>query len=96
MCSNSKKINSSCINNYKAIPFKKKQIKGEDLFLRKSIITYIKTDLMYKIRKDLSISDKDKEILTIEITSKESKNMLLSCCYRSPKGIMEILTTYLA
>ena len=51
---------------------------------------------MYKIRKDLSISDKDKEILTIEITSKESKNMSISCCYRPPKGITENVTAYLA
>ena len=51
---------------------------------------------MHKIRKDLSISDKDKEILAIEIISKESKNMLLSCYYRSPKGITENLTAYLA
>ena len=50
---------------------------------------------MYKIRKDLSISDKDKKILTTEIISKESKNMLLSCCYRPPKGITENLTAYL-
>ena len=45
---------------------------------------------MYKIRKDLSISHKDKEILTIEIISKENKNMLLSCYYRPPN-----LTAYL-
>ena len=48
---------------------------------------------MHKIRKDLSISDKDKEILTIEIVSKGSKNMLLSCCYGLPKGITEILAS---
>ena len=51
---------------------------------------------MYKIRKSLSISDKDKEILTIEIICKESKNMLLLCCYRPPKGITVNLTAYLA
>ena len=51
---------------------------------------------MCKIRKDLSISDKDKEILTIEIISKESKNMLRSCCYRPPKDITENVTAYLA
>ena len=50
---------------------------------------------MYKIRKDLSISEKDKEILTTEIIIKEIKNMLLSCCYKLPKGIMESLTAYL-
>ena len=33
---------------------------------------------MFKIRKDLSISGKDKEILTIDIISKKSKNMLIS------------------
>ena len=51
---------------------------------------------MYKLRKDLSISDKYKKILTIEIISKESKHMFLSCCYRSPKGITKNLTAYLA
>ena len=51
---------------------------------------------MYKNKKYLSISDKDKEILTIEIISKESKNMFISCCYRPPKGITENLTAYLA
>ena len=51
---------------------------------------------MYKIRKDLSISDEDKEILTIEIISKQCKNMLLSCCYRPLKGLTENLTAYLA
>ena len=50
---------------------------------------------MYKIRKDVSISDTDKIILTIGIISTESKNMLLSCCYRPPKGITENLTAYL-
>ena len=50
---------------------------------------------MYKIRKDLSLSDKGKEILAIEIISKKSKNMLISCCCRPPKGIPENLTAYL-
>ena len=51
---------------------------------------------MYKIRKDLSISVKDEQILTIEIISKENKNMLISCSYRPPKGITENLAAYLA
>ena len=32
----------------------------------------------------------------MEIISKESKTMLISCCYRSPKGITENLSAYLA
>ena len=51
---------------------------------------------MYKIRKDLSISVKDEQILTIEIISKENKNMLISCSYRPPKCITENLAAYLA
>ena len=89
-CSNSEIINSSYfdINNYKAIQFERKTNKKVG-----SILIYLKPDLMYKVRNDLSISDKDREILTIEIISKESKNMLISCCYRPPKSITENLTT---
>ena len=92
-CSNSEIINSPYfdISNYKAIPFERKTntIGG-------SILIYVKTDLIYEIRKDLSSFDKDKGILTIEIISKESKIMLISCCYRPAKGITEILTVYLS
>ena len=60
-CNNSEIINSSYFeNNYKAILFERKTNKR-----RGSILIYVKTDLMYKIRKDLSISDKDKQILKI-------------------------------
>ena len=41
---------------------------------------------MYKIRNDLSISDCDREVLTIEIINEETKNFLISCCYRQPRG----------
>ena len=61
-CNNSEIINSSYfdINSYKAILFERKTNKK-----RGSILIYVKTDLMYKIRKDLSISDEDKQILKI-------------------------------
>ena len=90
--SNSEIINSSYfdINSYKAIPFERKTNKRGGFSL-----IYLKADLIHKIKKDLSIYDKDKEILTIEIITNESKNMLLSCCYRSPKAIKETLTAYL-
>ena len=58
-CSNPEIINSSYFdtNNYKVIPFERKTNERGG-----SLPIYVKTDLMYKIRKDLSISDKDKEI----------------------------------
>ena len=46
-----------------------------------------KTSLMYKIRRDVSFSDKGKEILTTEIIIKESKGTLLSFGYRPPESI---------
>ena len=50
---------------------------------------------MFKIRNDLSISDNDKEIITLEIINKESKNVILSCCYKPPNGNNEHLSTFL-
>ena len=57
-CSNSQIISSSYFDKQlKAIPFERKTNKKGG-----PILIYVKTDLMYKIRKDLSNSDKDKEI----------------------------------
>ena len=47
---------------------------------------YIKNDLLFKLRKDLTCSDEDVEILTIELLRQNEKNMLLSNIYRPPKG----------
>ena len=47
------------------------------------------------LRNDLCVSDKDKEILTIEISRENDKNILLSCCYRPPNGDSENLSTFL-
>ena len=91
-CSNSEIINSSHfdINNYKAVAFENKANQRGG-----SILIYVKIDLIHKIIKDLSISENDKEKLITEIIIKESNNMLLSSCYRLPKGITENLTAYL-
>ena len=50
------------------------------------LLIYIKNDLIYKVRNDLSVSDDDRESLTIEIINKTSKNILVSCCYKPPNG----------
>ena len=46
------------------------------------VLIFIKKSLSYKIRKDLSESDEHKEILSLEISFKNSSNILLSCCYK--------------
>ena len=48
------------------------------------VLIYIHKSLAYNLRNDLCVSEKDKEILTIEISRKNDKNILLSCCYRPP------------
>ena len=50
--------------------------------------------IVYYVRNDLSASDSDKEILTIEIMNNQSKNILLSCCYRPPDGVSENLSIF--
>ena len=59
------------------------------------LLIYINKSLAYNLRNDLCVSDKDKEILTIEISRKNNKNILLSCCYRPPCGDSENLSTFL-
>ena len=49
----------------------------------------------YNLRNDLCVSDKDKEILTIEISKENDENILLSCCYRPPCGDSENLSVFL-
>ena len=41
------------------------------------------------------VADKDKEILSIEISRENDKNILLSFCYRLPSGDSENLSTFL-
>nr|XP_047138797.1 uncharacterized protein LOC124814805 [Hydra vulgaris] len=46
-------------------------------------------------KNDLSVSDGDGEILTIEIINERTKNILVSCCYRPPDGVSENLSMFL-
>ena len=39
-----------------------------------------------KIIEDLSVSDGDLECVTVEIENKNSKYVLITCCYRPPSG----------
>ena len=59
------------------------------------LLIFIQKNLSYKIRKDFSESDKHKEILSLEISYKNSSNILLSCCYQPSKGDNDILSMFL-
>ena len=50
---------------------------------------------MYRIRNDLCVSDGDREILSIEIINKESKNYIISCCYKPPTGDTKMFAAHL-
>ena len=59
------------------------------------LLIYIHTSLKCHVRNDLCVSDKDKDILTIEISRENDRNILLSCCNRPPNGDSENLSTFL-
>ena len=58
-------------------------------------LIFIKKNLSYKIRKDLSESDELKEVFSLKILYKSSSNTLPSCCYKLPKGDNDIFSTFL-
>ena len=59
------------------------------------VLIYIHKSLKCNLHNDLCVSDKDKEILTIEISRENDKNILLSCCCRPPNGDSENLSAFL-
>ena len=59
------------------------------------VLIYIHKSLTFNLRDDLCVSDEDKEIPTIEISRENDKNILLSCCYRSPNSDSENLSAFL-
>ena len=67
--------------NYDAIHYERKTNKKGG-----GVLIYVKTSLTYKFREDLSSSDCDKEILSVEIINEKNKNFIVSCCYKPPNG----------
>ena len=59
------------------------------------VLIFTKKNLSCKIRKDLSESEKHKEILFQKISNKTSTDILLSCCYKPPKGDINIWSIFL-
>ena len=78
------------ISGFNAIPYERKTKKRGE-----GVLIYLAKNLMYRLRDDLSISDGDKEILTIEIINKDNRNTILSCCYKPPSGDSENLSIFL-
>ena len=59
---------------------------------RGGALMIIKKNLFCKLQKDFSQSDEHKEILSLEISCKNSSNILVSCCYKPPKGILSMFS----
>ena len=67
--------------NYTAIhQIRKSSKKGGGIAL------YVHNSLNYKIPKNKNINNNDIECLNIEIVSKTSENVMVSCIYRPPRG----------
>ena len=60
-------------------------------------LIYIHKSLTCNLRNDLCVSDKDKEILTIEISKENVENVLRRStnCFRSPNGDSENPSAFL-
>ena len=50
------------------------------------IALYVHNSLNYKILQNKNINSNDIECLNIEIVSKTSKDIIISCIYRPPRG----------
>ena len=92
-CSNTELQNNSNLSlaGFDSVPYERsrKSRRGGGVSI------FIKQNLSSKSRKDLSESDEHKEILYLEISYKNSSNILLSCCDKPPKGDNDILTMFL-
>ena len=56
---------------------------------------YLKNDIKFKMTKDFSAPDGNNECVTVEIENKNSKNLLIRCCYRPPSGAIKALNSFL-
>ena len=48
------------------------------------ILIYVKNHIKLKVIKDLSVSDGDSGCVTVETENKNSKNLIITLCYRRP------------
>ena len=69
-------------------------IKKEKLAKKGAILIYVKNHIKFKIIKDLSVSDGNNECVTVKIQNKNSKNLIITCCYRLPSGAIKGILTF--
>ena len=58
-----------------------------------SILIYLKNDIKFKII-DLSVSDGDNGCAAVETENRNSKYLLITCCYRRPSGAIKGLNSH--
>ena len=61
---------------------------------RGGVLICIRANLNYKIRNDLTFSNFDNELLTIEIINENTKNLIVTCCYRPPSGNQNTINSF--
>ena len=59
------------------------------------MLIYVHRNLRCNLRNDLYVADKDKKTITVEISRKNDKSILLSCCYKTLNGDNENLIGFL-
>ena len=52
---------------------------------------FLKNDIKFKLIEDLSVSNGNNECVTVEIENKNSKKLVIKCCYRPQSGTIKVL-----
>ena len=84
----STKNSSYRLHGYKSFPQTRDGRKGGGLCI------FLRSTLSYKIRSDLNMNSDAIECLCLEISTKTSKNIILSLNYRPPNGDATVWETY--
>ena len=58
------------------------------------ILIYLKNHIKFKIIRNISVSDSDRECVTVQIENKNSENLIITCCYRPPSGAIKGLNRF--
>ena len=59
------------------------------------ILIHVNNHIKFKIIKNLSVSDGDRECVTFEIQNENSKKWIITCCYRPASGAIKGLNSFL-
>ena len=77
------------LSGYNSLHLERKNKRGG------GVCVFIREDLIFKKRKDFSVSEESNETLSIEIINKNTKNIIVNTCYRPPNSKIKPLKNHI-